>query len=243
MPPPSDGPRAGGAAAAKATLLRFDRPERWIHRSFGALMGICLVTAAMLYIPEIALLIGRRDLVRTVHLVAGLASPVPLMVGLVASAGFRADVRRLNRFSPFDWAWLRPSKRQQRLQELRDDGRLAPDAAYPVGKFNAGQKLNASFTLGATLVLFGTGVVLATSQLWADSTRSGATFVHDWLALAVAVVVIGHLWRAFGDPEARRGMRSGRVTVQWARSHHPTWAADQSAEIAAAPSDRIGDPN
>ena len=62
-----------------ATLLRFDRPERWIHRSFGVLMGICLVTAAMLYIPEIALLIGRRDLVRTVHLVAGLASPVPLM--------------------------------------------------------------------------------------------------------------------------------------------------------------------
>jgi formate dehydrogenase subunit gamma len=205
-------------------------------------MGICIVTAAMLYIPEIALLVGRRDLVRTVHLWAGLASPVPLVVGLIGSAGFRADVRRLNRFSPFDWAWLRPSSRQRRLQELRQSGRIAPEAPYPVGKFNAGQKLNASFTLGATIVMFGTGVVLATSQMWADATRSGATFVHDWLALAVTVVVLGHLWRAYNDSEARRGMRTGLVSVQWARVQHPAWVADQPSTERDVPSNRDGPP-
>lgn len=231
MRPPSENHEAAAGGTIRrgdggAQLLRFDRPERWIHRSFGLLMGICILTAAMLYIPEVALLVGRRELVRTVHLIAGLASPLPLIVGVIGSAGFRADVRRLNRFSTFDWAWLRPSRRRQRLRELRASGRLAPDAGYPVGKFNAGQKLNASFTLGATLVMFATGVVLATSQLWADATRSGATFVHDWLALALSVVVIGHLWRAYGDPEARRGMRGGLVTVQWARQHHPLWAAE-----------------
>ena len=53
--------------------------------------------------------------------------------------------------------------------------------------------------------------------------RTGSTFVHDWLALAIGTLVVGHVYLAVQDPEARRGLRTGRVGRTWARREHPLW--------------------
>ena len=88
-----------------------------------------------------------------------------------------------------------------------------PGATAPirVGKFNAGQKINAWLVAGSTGVLLGTGAVMYWTGLVRLSWRSGATFVHDWFALGLGLLVIGHIVYAIRDPEARRGMRTGRV--------------------------------
>ena len=90
-----------------ALVRRFTRGERWVHRSTAVLVGVLLVTAAVLYVAPLSQLVGRRHLVATIHVYAGLALPVPFLVGWVRSVALRADVRRLNRFVPSDWAWLR----------------------------------------------------------------------------------------------------------------------------------------
>jgi formate dehydrogenase subunit gamma len=113
----------------------------------------------------------------------------------------------------------------------------------PVGKFNAGQKLNASFSLGAIIVMFGTGMVMFFSSLFTDTIRTGATFVHDWLALALAVVVLGHIYMAYNDPVARRGMRTGIVPEDWAQREHGAWAAEMAQESALAPSPASAPPS
>jgi formate dehydrogenase subunit gamma len=207
-------------------LVRFTRAERWIHRTFGLLMGVCLATAALLYFGPLSTLVGRRDLVETVHFFGGLLLPVPLILGALLSPAFRRDVRRLNRFRPGDWAWLRASDRRS--------GR------YPSGKFNAGQKLNSAFTLGAVLALLATGLMLRYFALFPDDIRTGATLVHDALAAAVAVIAAGHVYMALNDPEAMRGLSTGRVSSTWAEREHSLWAA----ELAATPprSDPNGPP-
>ena len=197
-----------------AELARFSRAERWVHRLTALLMGACMLTAAALTIAPLSELVGRRALIAAVHVFAGLALPLPVLAGWL-SPSFRNDLRRLNRFVRSDGEWLR-----------RGDRRTA---GLPVGKFNAGQKLNAAFTAGAILVMLGTGVIMAFGQHWSLSLRIGATFVHDWLAAAVVVVVAGHLYFAFGDPMARRGMRRGTVAASWARREHPAWAAEEAA--------------
>jgi formate dehydrogenase subunit gamma len=58
------------------------------------------------------------------------------------------------------------------------------------------------------------------------SWRTGATFVHDWFALGVGLLVIGHIGYAINEPEARRGMRTGQVSASWARAEHPDWATE-----------------
>lgn len=196
-------------------LLRFTRGERWVHRSTALLMGACLLTAACLYVGPLAVLVGRRSLMKAIHVYAGFALPLPLLLGWLSGA-VREDLRRLNRFSPADWEWLRARDRRR--------GRI------PVGKFNAGQKLNAAFTAGAILVLLGTGLVMLYPSPWPVPWRTGATFVHDWLALAVVVVVAGHLVYANRDPESRDGMRSGYVSREWARREHGAWADEYDGD-------------
>ena len=206
-------------------LPRFSRAERAVHHATALLLMACLATAACLYVPAIAAAVGRRDMIKTVHVLAGFGLPVPIVLGW-ASRAFRADLRRLNRFAPSDWEWLRSPDRR-----AVSDGR----GLHPVGKFNAGQKLNASFVAGAILVMLGTGVMLTFPAPWPDAWRTGATFVHDWLTFAVFAVVLGHLWFALRDPGAMGGMWHGRVDRRWAARHHPAWLAEHPPPGAGAP--------
>lgn len=189
-------------------VARFSPAERRVHRATAALMLSCLLTAAALYVPEIAQLVGRRRLVVLVHEWSGLLLPVPLLLGLVSRA-LRADLSRLNRFTAVDHAWL--------------EAVLRRSPHRPAGKFNAGQKLYAAFTAGAVLVMLGTGLLMWFTGLAPLLWRTGATFVHDWLALAVAVAVAAHVRLALRDPEARRGLRTGSVERSWAAREHPDW--------------------
>jgi formate dehydrogenase subunit gamma len=203
-----------------AELLRFTRGERWVHRTTAILMGICLVTAAFLYIDLLSQLVGRRAIVEWIHVIAGICLPVPALIG-IASKAFRADARILNRFTRADWKWLR--------------ARYRKDGTLPVGKFNAGQKLNANFQIGAILIMLGTGLVMRFANHWPISYRTGATFVHDWVAYAIFFVVVGHMWMATHDPHALRGMRTGYVPTSWAEREHNAWVAREVARTAANP--------
>jgi formate dehydrogenase subunit gamma len=203
-------------------LRRFSTPAQWVHRSTAVLMTICLVTASFMYVGELAVLVGRRHLVETVHVYAGLALPVPLLVGLL-SADVRDDYRRLARFIPGDREWLRSRDRRS--------GRIA------VGKFNAGQKLNSAFLLGAILVMIMTGLVMWLTHLWPLAWRVGATFVHDWVSLAILVVVLGHIYMAMKDPIARAGLRTGVVPASWARTEHRGWLEEHTGEPDPGPAE------
>ncbi|MGA4965888.1 cytochrome b/b6 domain-containing protein [Streptomyces pseudogriseolus] len=205
MPPRADAPPAA------TTVRRFGPAQRWAHRATAVLMGVCVATAACLYLPQLAQLVGRRALVVTLHQWSGLLLPVPVLAALVSRA-FRADLGRLNRFSPHDRVWLRAALRRDRRP-----------ASRPAGKFNAGQKLYAAWIAGATLVMLGTGLLMWFTHLTPLVWRTAATFVHDWLALTVGIVLAGHIGMALADPEARRGLRTGSVGRDWAEREHPMW--------------------
>ncbi|MDH6611196.1 formate dehydrogenase subunit gamma [Streptomyces sp. SAI-208] len=198
-------------APSPTRVRRFGRSQRWVHRATAALMGVCVATAACLYVPQLAELVGRRELVVRVHEWAGLALPVPVLLGL-ASRAFRSDLGFLNRFGPHDRVWLRAALHRDKRRTSR-----------PAGKFNAGQKVYAAWIAGATLVMLGTGLLMWFTHLTPIQWRTSATFVHDWLALTIGIVLAGHIGMALGDPEARRGLRTGSVSREWAEREHPLW--------------------
>jgi formate dehydrogenase subunit gamma len=223
MPRPLD----RGAKAHPATdVRRFTDAERWVHRTTSALMMTCVITALFLYVPALAEMVGRRRLLVVAHEWCGIFLPVPLAVGLFFRA-VRADLGRLNRFTGADRRWLRGVLR-------RGDRRT-----LPAGKFNAGQKLYAAFTGGAILVMLGTGIVLWFPDIAPLTARTGSTFVHDWLALLIGVLVLGHIWMALKDPEARHGMRTGFVSRAWARREHPQWDPRTEPDSRSASSRRV----
>ncbi|MFC8452480.1 cytochrome b/b6 domain-containing protein [Kitasatospora sp. NPDC057223] len=213
--PGSGSPTDGTTPPPADRLARFARPERLVHRATAALMLTCITTAAFLYIPDLSQLVGRQRLVVVVHEWSGLLLPAPLLLGLLSRA-VRADLGRLGRFAPYDREWLTAA--------------LHRSPRRPAGKFNAGQKLYAAWIAGAALVMLGTGLLMWFTHLAPLVWRTGATFVHDWLALAAGLVVAGHIWMAVRDPEARRGMRTGTVDRLWAVREHPDWDGDRPTD-------------
>jgi formate dehydrogenase subunit gamma len=250
---PRSGPRPDGGE-----LRRFGLASRWVHRTTALLFGTCLATAAILYLPSLALLFGRRNLIMNIHLYCGLLLPVPTLLGWLDRA-FRRDTTELNRFATPDGAWLRarlPFTRAHRARAAtvratspgRPGGAVAPGRPdggqhptgegahepYVGGKFNAGQKLYAAVVAGSILVFLGTGLIMYLGQDLdiPDDYRTGASFVHDLLAFALFVGVCGHLWMASHDPTARAGMRTGRVPRWWAATEHPHWTALAPGDLA-----------
>lgn len=102
-------------------------------------------------------------------------------------------------------------------------GSQAPDLTVrpPGGKFNAGQKLYAGWIAGAVVLMLFTGLLMWFTDLLPVISRTSAIFVHDCLAWGISFVLIGHMRKAYQDPEARLGMRTGFVTPEWARNTIP----------------------
>ena len=71
--------------------------------------------------------------------------------------------------------------------------------------------------------MLGTGALLRWYRPFPLSWRVGATFVHNWLAVAFVVVIACHVILAFSDSDAMGSMLTGRIGTPWAASHAPDW--------------------
>jgi formate dehydrogenase subunit gamma len=197
-------------------VLRFDGVQRAAHWANALLFGILMLTALALYFPSLSDVVGRRALVANIHLWSGVALPVPILISLVGPWGaqMRRDLRRINVWTHDEVKWLRSL------------GRNAPRV---VDKFNPGQKLNAIFIGGSIVVMLATGFILKWFRFFPVSWRTGATFVHDVLALAIFAVVIGHILFALTHRDSMRSMINGWVSEAWAARYAPGWLREMKA--------------
>jgi formate dehydrogenase subunit gamma len=210
---------------------RFDRSERWLHWANAILVGVLVFTGAVLYWGELSSIFGRRAFFKEIHVIAGLCLPVPFLLSLPGVRGrrLRRDLGELNRFSSDDFRWLRSR---------------GADPTVRLGKFNPGQKLNAAFVGGALVTMLATGLVLRFFTPFPLAWRTGATFIHDWTALALGLAITGHVYLAICDPDALRAMVSGTIPAWWARQKRPRWyeEQDQDQEFSEVSEERAGSP-
>src|SRR4051812_18614440 len=134
-------------SADSGRLLRFDGVERALHWTNAALFLTLMATAAVLYVGPLSAAVGRRELIRQIHVWSGLALPVPLVLAVAGRWGtqLRVDIGRINRWNSDDRKWMRSFGR---------------DPFVKLDKFNPGQKLNAAFTGGAIVVMLLTGSIM-----------------------------------------------------------------------------------
>jgi formate dehydrogenase subunit gamma len=197
-----------------ARLLRFDRVQRAAHWANATLFTILILTALPLYFSSIERVVGRHLLMEEIHVWAGVALPVPVLVSLVGPWGtrMRKDVRRFNRWTRQELRWLWSGGAYRGLEK---------------DKFNPGQKLNAIFVGGSIVVMLGTGAIMKWFGLFPVGWRTGATFVHEVLAWMIVFVVVGHVFMAVTHRDALRSMVRGWVSVAWARRNAPRWAREE----------------
>jgi formate dehydrogenase subunit gamma len=197
-------------------VQRFTRSEIAVHWALAAAVLAMIATGIALGV----------NIWHGVAFPVHVASVFALAVGVfvIAIVGDPAALSRaggqLSRIERDDRRWLGWAPR-----------RLLGGAADPppVGRFNAGQKLNA--ILIATLLCAST----ASGIYWwarlhglvSNSNIDGA--VHNVAGVAIILLVCGHLYMAVLNPGTRhalRGITTGRVDAEWAADHHPAWLAD-----------------
>jgi len=190
--------------------------QRAAHWANAVLFGILMATAVPLYFGSFFGLVLPRHAVSEIHLWAGIALPLPIIASLVGPWGaqMRRDVQRVNLWTREEIYWLR---------------KLGNTSVATLDKFNPGQKLNAIFTGGAILVMLASGAVMQWFGFFPVSWRTGATFVHDLFALAVVLVVFGHIAFALTHRDAMRSMIKGWVTEAWAARHANGWFDEHQA--------------
>jgi formate dehydrogenase subunit gamma len=191
-------------------VKRFSRTERTLHWANAIGFLVLLATGLILYLPSLAVLVGRRPLMKDIHFWSGVAW-IPVLVAIVL-LGDRRGIARLARevdgFDRDDLRWLR---------------RHAP---APQGRFNAGQKLNTALTAAFTVLFLVSGLLLWLGERDTRFRFASTVVLHDGLMYVALVLLVGHLYLAVIHPATRhalRGITVGTVSEEWAARHHAKW--------------------
>jgi formate dehydrogenase subunit gamma len=194
-------------------LARFGRTERTVHWVHATAFLVLLASGLCLYLPSLAEVVGRRPLLKDIHIYTAAAWAAALV--LVVLAGDRralsATAREIDRFDADDRGWLR--------------GRGTPQ-----GRLNAGQKLNAILTAAFAVLFAVTGVLLWYGERDTRFRFASTLLVHDWLMYVSFILFMGHLFLAVIYPRTRHalnGITRGWVEEDWALRHHRKWAEAQ----------------
>jgi formate dehydrogenase gamma subunit len=222
-------------------MLRFAASERALHWGFALGYLLLLASGLPLMVPAL------RGWIRGYSPVIGLRlhlTSAALWVVVTLAIVVLGDRRRLREtwrdlvnFDRQDAVWLR---RFPRWLFGRSVDRARLDAT--VGRFNAGQKANALFTLVTSGLLLLTGAALwpidaSGTALCALLTGPASVEhwreAHRWLTVLVLGPLAGHVFLATVYPSTRpalAGMLGGRVDPGWAATHHPRWCQDRGDE-------------
>ena len=189
---------------------RFSRTERTLHWANAVFFLFLLATGLVLYLPSLAVQVGRRPLVQSVHFWSGIAwvAVLVLIVLLGDRRGIARTAREIDRFDGDDLRWL--------------TGRRPA----PQGRFNAGQKVNTALTAAFTVLFLVSGVLLWVGERNTSFRFASTVVLHDGLMYAALALLVGHLYLAVIHPATRhalRGITIGTVSEDWARRHHAKW--------------------
>ena len=177
-------------------VVRFSRTERVFHWVNAVCFFWLLATGLVLYLPRLSTLVGRRPLMKGMHLWGGIG-----WVAALALVALLGDRRRL-------------AATARELETLEHD------------RFNRGQKVNAILSAAFLVLFVVSGLLLWYGERDTRFRWASTVTLHDALLYGSLVLLVGHLYLAVVHPATRhalRGMTRGTVDEEWARRHHPEW--------------------
>lgn len=195
------------------TIERYSPIERACHWVTAiafvllALSGLAFFHPAMFWLTA---LFGGGQWARILHPFIGLV----MVVSFVALA---LRVARHNLLDRDDVRWLK---------QFDDVLAGRTEQLPPVGRYNAGQKL-IFFVMAVCLVLLLVSGIAIWRRYFGDAFSIGtiraASAVHAAVAFLLIVGIIVHVYAAIWVKGSISAMARGRVTLGWARKHHPKW--------------------
>jgi formate dehydrogenase subunit gamma len=201
---------------AAERLPRFTRTERAVHWVHATAFVVLLASGLGLFLPSLAEAVGRRPLLKDIHVYTAVAwvLALALIVAFGDRRSLRATAREVDLFDADDRNWLR---------------RRRP---APQGRLNAGQKLNVIVTAAFAVLFSVTGFLLWYGERDTRFRFAQTILIHDWLMYVSFFLFLGHLYLSLIHPRTRHalnGMTRGWVDRDWAHEHHAKWVEELEA--------------
>jgi formate dehydrogenase subunit gamma len=208
----------GGRAARK--MLRFTAYERFVHWLTALSFGVLAITG-------LNLTFGKKVL-------------LPWM-GPEAYSAWASAAKYAHNFISFSFTlgillmfsiWVSNNFPQRAdIEWLRHGGGMFGGKEPPVGRFNTGEKFIFWMSVIAGAILATSGYVLL-FPFWgtAIGPMQIAQVVHSVVAMLFIAGMFVHMYMGtIGTEGAFESMISGEVDVNWAKSHHILWYAEETA--------------
>lgn len=196
---------------SKKDIERYAFRERLVHWTVAVSFLYLLLSGLALYSPRlywISSVLGGGTTARVWHPYAGAVFFIGLTMMFYSWA-------RCMLLYPEDREWL-----SNIWDYITHSGRKLPE----IGRFDPGQKMFFWLMLVSGFFLLISGVPLWFPDKFSSNVRLVCIFTHEVAAIAAIGGMITHIYMGIlGVPGSLGAMIRGRVTHEWARTHHPRW--------------------
>jgi formate dehydrogenase subunit gamma len=223
-------------------IPRYSTLERVLHWLMAATGIVSLLTGLGWYTDSFEFLLtwfGGGEWARWIHGISGIVMVI-CAVWLIGVLWYR----RVFRFIPEDWRWLKTGGGylSRGTPAKGREGAQAP----PQGFFNSGQKLWGILAVVLALLFLGSGLFIWSPELFHDrlghqpfpvSLMRIMYVVHDAAFVVFVGMIVVHVYLStILDRGSFEGMSKGVVSRLWAFHHHPLWYREVTGDKPEAES-------
>ncbi|ARR48552.1 TPA: formate dehydrogenase subunit gamma [Photobacterium damselae] len=201
------------------TVLRHKPLNRVVHWTV-AITGILTLLSGLSFmfapLHFLSYVYGTPQLARILH-------PFGAIIMTVGLFFLAARYWKYNRFEKGDMQWM---------LSVKDVLTENEDKVPPAGHYNAGQKMILRQFLACGVLLLVSGIVAWRAYFSADfsiDTVRIALIVHSIAAFVFCLSLIIHAYMAYWVQGSIDGMLEGKVSLAWAKKHHPRWFRELEA--------------
>ncbi len=206
---------------------RYRKPTRVLHWIHASSFVILFLTGLILFLPPLASL-AEDSWTRLIHRIAAVIFVViPLWYLFTNRKASWKSIKGAFDWGAEDMSWLQAAPRYYFLGDEK--------AMPPQGHMNTGQKM-----WWFMVIVFGIIFVITGLIMWAFKTTAPVgllqwtVFVHDIAFIITGVMLFVHIYLGVLHPlmtEAWNSMARGKVSVEYAKSHHGKWYEEVSKDV------------
>ena len=209
---------------------KYSAGARWFHWTITAAALVLAITGLFLYVPWFSS-VAEGGATRIVHRIAAVIFILaPLLFFLMKPGRSFHFVKEIFSWGKDDLAWLKAAPDYY----FGGDEKKMP----PQGDMNTGQKLWAVVAFFSALGFIFTGIFM---WFLKDTLPAGVfswmVIVHDLCFIAGGAMLLVHLYLGAIHPrmtESLKSMIKGKVSAEYAQSHHGKWYKEVVGREAAA---------
>jgi formate dehydrogenase subunit gamma len=198
---------------------KYKKPVRVLHWVHAGAFVLLFLTGLILFIPGLTIL-AQDSITRVIHRVGAVVFIVaPIIYTILDPSAVGRSLKKAFTWSAEDIGWLKAAPAYYFLNK--------EDEMPPQGEMNTGQKM-----WWFLVVVFGALFIITGLLMWFGKTAlAGAflqwmVFLHDVSFIVTGCMLFVHIYLSLLHPmmtEAMQSMLSGKISAEYAKSHHGKW--------------------